>query len=53
MQPRLGGWLPRGGTSCVAARRKDRVEEIADEVGGTALELDVRDLDSIEGFASN
>ena len=35
----------------VAARRKDRVEDVADEVGGTALELDVRDPDSIDAFA--
>ena len=36
----------------VAARRADRVKAIADEIGATALELDVRDPDSIASFVA-
>jgi NADP-dependent 3-hydroxy acid dehydrogenase YdfG len=35
----------------VAARRKDRLEAIAEEIGGTAIELDVTDDASVEAFA--
>ena len=37
----------------VAARRADRVKAIADEIGATALELDVRDPESIASFAAS
>lgn len=36
----------------VGARRLDRLQELADEIGGTALELDVTDEDSVEAFTS-
>ena len=36
----------------LGARRADRVEALATELGGTGFHLDVRDLRSIEGFAS-
>jgi NADP-dependent 3-hydroxy acid dehydrogenase YdfG len=35
----------------LGARRLDRCEEIAEEVGGTALRLDVTDADSVAAFA--
>jgi NADP-dependent 3-hydroxy acid dehydrogenase YdfG len=35
----------------LGARRKDRLEEIASETGGRALELDVRDPGSVAAFA--
>ncbi len=35
----------------VAARRKDRLEKIAAEIGGTALELDVTSDESVAAFA--
>ncbi len=40
------GWHP-----VLGARRQDRIETIADEVGGTALSLDVTDQDSVDAFA--
>ncbi|MEJ2871737.1 SDR family NAD(P)-dependent oxidoreductase [Actinomycetospora sp. OC33-EN08] len=40
------GWHP-----VLGARRQDRLAEIADEVGGTALPLDVTDAGSVEEFA--
>jgi NADP-dependent 3-hydroxy acid dehydrogenase YdfG len=40
-----------GFTVVVAARRKDRLEAIAEEIGGTAIELDVTDDASVEAFA--
>lgn len=36
----------------IGARRLDRLEKIAEEIGGTALELDVTDEDSVEAFAA-
>lgn len=36
----------------VGARRKDRLEHLAAEIGGTALELDVTDDDSVAAFTS-
>lgn len=36
----------------IGARRLDRLERIADEIGGTALELDVTDEDSVDAFAA-
>ncbi len=36
----------------LGARREDRIEELAGEIGGHAKELDVTDADSVEGFAS-
>lgn len=36
----------------VGARRLDRLQELADEIGGTALKLDVTDEDSVEAFTS-
>jgi NADP-dependent 3-hydroxy acid dehydrogenase YdfG len=40
-----------GFTVVVAARRKDRLGAIAEEIGGTAIELDVTDDASVEAFA--
>ncbi|MDL5155274.1 SDR family NAD(P)-dependent oxidoreductase [Actinomycetospora termitidis] len=40
------GWHP-----VLGARRLERVQAIADEVGGTALPLDVTDASSVEEFA--
>lgn len=42
------GWHP-----VLGARRLERCREIADEVGGTALALDVTDADSVAAFASS
>ncbi|BDB61932.1 MULTISPECIES: SDR family NAD(P)-dependent oxidoreductase [Rhodococcus] len=36
----------------VGARRLDRLQKLADEIGGTALELDVTDEDSVEAFTT-
>ncbi|KAA0022329.1 SDR family NAD(P)-dependent oxidoreductase [Antrihabitans cavernicola] len=36
----------------VGARRLDRLEKLADEIGGTALELDVTDEDSVDAFTA-
>ncbi len=36
----------------IGARRLDRLEAIADEIGGTALELDVTDEDSVAAFTA-
>ncbi|MFY2789755.1 SDR family NAD(P)-dependent oxidoreductase [Rhodococcus sp. KRD162] len=36
----------------IGARRLDRLEELASEIGGTALELDVTDEDSVAAFTS-
>ncbi|MDI9917006.1 SDR family oxidoreductase [Rhodococcus sp. SRB_17] len=36
----------------IGARRLDRLEKIAEEIGGTALELDVTDEDSVDAFAA-
>jgi len=36
----------------VGARRLDRLERLADEIGGTALELDVTDEDSVDAFTT-
>ncbi len=36
----------------LGARRKDRIEALADEIGGHAKELDVTDSGSVEEFAS-
>lgn len=41
------GWHP-----VLGARRVERLQEIADEVGGTALALDVTDAGSVEAFAA-
>jgi NADP-dependent 3-hydroxy acid dehydrogenase YdfG len=41
----------QGFTVVVAARRKDRLEAIAEEIGGMAIELDVTDDASVEAFA--
>jgi NADP-dependent 3-hydroxy acid dehydrogenase YdfG len=41
------GWHP-----VLGARRADRLRQVADEVGGTALTLDVTDADSVAGFAA-
>ncbi|WP_433659869.1 SDR family NAD(P)-dependent oxidoreductase [Nocardia sp. CA-128927] len=35
----------------VGARRLDRLQRVADEIGGTALELDVTSDDSVQAFA--
>jgi NADP-dependent 3-hydroxy acid dehydrogenase YdfG len=35
----------------LGARRKDRLEDIAGEIGGTAIEVDVNDQDSVDAFA--
>jgi NADP-dependent 3-hydroxy acid dehydrogenase YdfG len=35
----------------IGARRKDRLEKLAGEIGGVALSLDVTDPDSVEAFA--
>jgi NADP-dependent 3-hydroxy acid dehydrogenase YdfG len=34
-----------------AARRRDRIEELATEIGGTAVVCDVTDADSVQGLA--
>lgn len=36
----------------LGARRVDRLEELATEVGGTALQLDVTDQESVDAFAA-
>ncbi|MEV0948012.1 SDR family oxidoreductase [Rhodococcus sp. NPDC049939] len=36
----------------IGARRVDRLEKIAEEIEGTALELDVTDQDSVDAFAA-
>ncbi|NLE78919.1 MAG: SDR family NAD(P)-dependent oxidoreductase [Rhodococcus sp.] len=36
----------------LGARRVDRLQKIAEDIGGTALELDVTDEDSVEAFSS-
>lgn len=36
----------------VGARRLDRLRALADEIGGTALELDVTDEDSVDAFTT-
>lgn len=36
----------------VAARRRDRLDELADSIGGTAWTLDVTDEDSVRSFAA-
>ena len=36
----------------IGARRVDRLEKLADEIGGTALQLDVTDEDSVAAFTS-
>ncbi|MCQ9335968.1 SDR family oxidoreductase [Corynebacterium phoceense] len=36
----------------VAARRMDRLEKLAEEIGGTAVQLDVTDQKSVEALAS-
>ncbi len=36
----------------VGARRLERLQELADEIGGTALELDVTDEDSVDAFTT-
>ncbi|MBP2212811.1 NADP-dependent 3-hydroxy acid dehydrogenase YdfG [Rhodococcus ruber] len=36
----------------VGARRVDRIEKLAEEIGGTALELDVTDEDSVTAFTT-
>jgi NADP-dependent 3-hydroxy acid dehydrogenase YdfG len=36
----------------VGARRLDRLQKLADEIGGTALELDVTDEDSVTAFTT-
>ncbi|MFC7449375.1 SDR family NAD(P)-dependent oxidoreductase [Rhodococcus daqingensis] len=36
----------------VGARRIDRLEKLAQDIGGTALELDVTDEDSVDAFAA-
>ncbi|MFC9787385.1 SDR family NAD(P)-dependent oxidoreductase [Rhodococcus sp. NPDC127528] len=36
----------------VGARRLDRLERLAKDIGGTALELDVTDEDSVDAFAA-
>lgn len=36
----------------VAARRKDRLDALAEEIGGTAIELDVTSQDSVDAFAA-
>ncbi|MFD4292246.1 SDR family oxidoreductase [Rhodococcus sp. NPDC058505] len=36
----------------VGARRVDRLERLAEDIGGTALELDVTDDDSVDAFAA-
>src|SRR5699024_2560606 len=35
----------------VAARRKDKLEALAEEIGGTAIELDVTKQESVDAFA--
>ncbi len=35
----------------VAARRKDRLDEVAEEIGGTAIELDVNEQESVDELA--
>lgn len=36
----------------LGARRRDRLEKIAEDIDGTALELDVTDQDSVDAFAA-
>ncbi|TQC48455.1 SDR family oxidoreductase [Rhodococcus sp. WS4] len=36
----------------IGARRLDRLEKIAEDIGGTALELDVTDQDSVDAFTA-
>ncbi len=36
----------------LGARRRDRLEEVADQTGATALDLDVTQADSVTGFAA-
>lgn len=36
----------------VAARRRERIEEVAERIGGTAIALDVTDQDSVDHLAS-
>ncbi|WP_172651438.1 SDR family NAD(P)-dependent oxidoreductase [Rhodococcus opacus] len=36
----------------IGARRLDRLEKIAEDIGGTALELDVTDQDSVDAFSA-
>lgn len=36
----------------VAARRMDRLEKLAEEIGGTAVQLDVTDQESVDALAS-
>jgi NADP-dependent 3-hydroxy acid dehydrogenase YdfG len=36
----------------LGARRKDRLEDIAGEIGGTAIEVDVNEQDSVDAFVS-
>ncbi|MCQ4121977.1 SDR family NAD(P)-dependent oxidoreductase [Rhodococcus tibetensis] len=36
----------------IGARRVDRLEKIAEDIGGTALELDVTDDDSVDAFTA-
>jgi NADP-dependent 3-hydroxy acid dehydrogenase YdfG len=36
----------------LGARRRDRLDEIAEEIDGTALSLDVTDADSVAGFVA-
>jgi NADP-dependent 3-hydroxy acid dehydrogenase YdfG len=42
------GWHP-----VLGARRVERLQEVADEVGGTALALDVTDADSVAAFVGS
>jgi NADP-dependent 3-hydroxy acid dehydrogenase YdfG len=42
------GWHP-----VLGARRVERLQEVADEVGGTALPLDVTDADSVAAFVGS
>jgi NADP-dependent 3-hydroxy acid dehydrogenase YdfG len=45
------GLAREGFTLVLGARREDRLAEVARELGGLAIPVDVRDLDSIEAFA--
>lgn len=46
-------WLAAAGFSVVlGARRLDRIEALAKELGGTAIALDVRDRASVDAFAA-
>jgi NADP-dependent 3-hydroxy acid dehydrogenase YdfG len=45
--------LAKGGFEiALGARRRDRIEALAGEIGGHARELDVTDASSVEEFAS-